>query len=188
VSVIVSCQLSLYGCCSSSSICLFVSSHKCNRNLYNNWDHPTSTWETATTRFINNRQNNHNKCELYIKYDSVAISKARCKLRFERARFNDYLFKIKQSDTNRCPDCVDQIENTEHVLLHCPRYEAQRTLLANRLSEHNIPLSKKLLLGQLFNSNSIYSNRNKSFNPIELLAWTGDFINYIFKSKQFILS
>lgn len=135
-----------------------------------------------------NRQNNHNKCELYIKYDSVAISKARCKLRFERARFNDYLFKIKQSDTNRCPECVDQIENTEHVLLHCPRYEAKRTLLANRLSEHNIPLSKELILGQLFNSNSIYSNRNKSFNPIELLAWTGDFINYIFKSKQFILS
>ena len=54
--------------------------------------------------------------------DASVISR----LRFNRARLNQSLHKRRISPTDKCPTCVDAVETVEHVVMHCPRYDAFR--------------------------------------------------------------
>ena len=55
------------------------------------------------------------------------------KLRLEKVHLNKYLNKIKLTDTELCNQCnLDEVEDIEHYLLHCPKYRIQRdTLITN---------------------------------------------------------
>ena len=70
------------------------------------------------------------------------------RLRFNRSRLNQSLFKRHRSDTDKCPTCPNVIETVEHVLMACPRYDKQRfecfyslSAIANKpLLSHVFPL------------------------------------------------
>jgi hypothetical protein len=48
------------------------------------------------------------------------------RLRFNRSRLNQSLFKRHRSDTDKCPNCSGTVETVEHVLMSCPRYDKER--------------------------------------------------------------
>ena len=48
------------------------------------------------------------------------------RLRFNRSRLNQSLFKRHRSHTDKCATCPDTSETVEHVLLTCPRYDRLR--------------------------------------------------------------
>ena len=48
------------------------------------------------------------------------------RLRFNRARLNQSLFKRHKSTSDKCPSCPDTTETVEHVIMSCPRYDRER--------------------------------------------------------------
>ena len=71
------------------------------------------------------------------------------KLRLEKVHLNKYLNKIKLSDTELCNQCnLDEVEDIEHYLLHCPKYRIQRDTLITNLRKIGInTISINTLLG-----------------------------------------
>ena len=70
-------------------------------------------------------------------------------LRLGNARLNQYLFRIKVTNTHLCTKCTLQVsESVDHYLLYCPAYAEQRNRLRNSLREMGInDLNKAELLG-----------------------------------------
>lgn len=60
---------------------------------------------------------------------------------------NDFLKKIKRTDSARCPACGAGSETVAHYLLECPIYAHERWILAKRLSKRGKPMTLKNLLG-----------------------------------------
>ena len=62
----------------------------------------------------------------------------------------EYLYRFRMSEGENCenPDCDREgvVETIEHLILHCPKYQVERGVLANRLSSLAIPLTMKVLL------------------------------------------
>ena len=49
------------------------------------------------------------------------------RLRFNRAKLNQSLFKRHRALSQFCPTCEDDVvETVEHVVMHCPRYDVSR--------------------------------------------------------------
>ena len=50
-------------------------------------------------------------------------------LRTAHCSLNQYLYRFGHADSPRCECRSGAIENVEHFLLHCPRYDSQRAKL-----------------------------------------------------------
>ncbi len=69
-------------------------------------------------------------------------------------RFNEYLTRFDIKFDAYCSKCVGKIENAEHIIFECSKYEEQRSLLKAKAQEKQIhwPCSEKVLISQkLFN-------------------------------------
>ena len=63
---------------------------------------------------------------LYLTLLSPSDASVISRLRFNRSRLNQSLFKRHKSDSDKCPTCPDSTESVQHVLISCPRYDVDR--------------------------------------------------------------
>ena len=120
---------------------------------------------------------NLNKRELYIKHDPPSVSKYRARFRFNRMKVNEVLNQYKLRDNPYCDECEDEIESREHLLLHCPIYDAKRYELFNQLDSIDVPLNINTVLGDVI---CIKTKRNQ----LDVLKWTGHFIEYVVITRK----
>ena len=59
------------------------------------------------------------------------------RLRFDHTGLNKTLFVIGKSNTDKCAEC-NLVENAEHVLMQCKRYEVERMQLRNKVVEAGV--------------------------------------------------
>ena len=63
---------------------------------------------------------------------------------------NSYLFKTKQTKSAKCRHCDYQEETTTHILLHCPKFNVQRTKLMASVRQLDLePIIKTILTNKL---------------------------------------
>jgi hypothetical protein len=67
-----------------------------------------------------------NELPLYLTVLSPSDASTLARLRFNRSKLNQTLFKRHRSNTDKCPSCPDTVETVEHVLMFCPRYDKYR--------------------------------------------------------------
>jgi hypothetical protein len=84
----------------------------------------------------------------YISHDSPFVAARRARLRFDRSSLNASLFKRRCSPTDKCPVC-GLVEDTDHVLLHCPAYDAARQACKAAFAFHKVDFNAGILLGQV---------------------------------------
>jgi len=122
------------------------------------------------------------KRELYILHDKPHISRIRARFRFNRVRNNELLHRYKKSPTPECPFCHAPIESINHMLMECPEYSNERKILSDHLDQvihGSVPISINILLGDY---RSIpYINFS---SLLEILNWTGKFIEFIVKTRN----
>jgi len=63
---------------------------------------------------------------LYLRTDSKTTASRRARLRFDRSGLNAARYRLRLSPTAACPDCKHPADDADHVLLHCPQYDAHR--------------------------------------------------------------
>lgn len=73
------------------------------------------------------------------------VETALAKLRVGHVGLNDYLYKIKKSNSNLCT--CGQAETRDHYLLACPLYDLSRGVLKGRCETLKVPFTVKNLLG-----------------------------------------
>lgn len=49
--------------------------------------------------------------------------------------FKQYLHRFKYEDDPFCPNCPDEIEDARHILLYCPRFDAERANVSEAFGE-----------------------------------------------------
>ena len=86
----------------------------------------------------------------YLKMDSRSTSVHRARLRLDRALTHANMYQRKLADSPYCPSarCHRQPETVQHLLLHCPRYQRDRSKLSALLRDHDLDLSLALILGE----------------------------------------
>ena len=67
-----------------------------------------------------------NELPLYLTTLSPSNASILARLRLNRSKLNQSLFKRHRSHTDKCPSCPDTVETVEHVVMSCPRYDQQR--------------------------------------------------------------
>jgi hypothetical protein len=65
------------------------------------------------------------------------------RLRFNRSRLNQSLYKRHRANTDKCSTCPNTVETVEHVVMSCPRYDKYRFKCFWLLSKitNQVPLS-----------------------------------------------
>ena len=71
------------------------------------------------------------------------------RLRLRCVNLNKYMQRIHIIDSNICTRCnLQQIEDVDHYLLHCPEYEYERDLMKTRLRNYDVTnVNSDILLG-----------------------------------------
>lgn len=85
----------------------------------------------------------------YLSHDSRSVAVTRARFRMNRANLNSWLFRYGAIPTSACPKCNDPNEDADHVLLHCPAYDAARRTCHLRFSQLGCPFTVDVLLGSL---------------------------------------
>ena len=80
---------------------------------------------------------------LYLYHDTKPLVILRAKLRFNLSLLNYSLFSRGGVNNASCPHCANVTETRDHVLLNCPMYAADRTLLSIITKQ---PLTLQLIL------------------------------------------
>ena len=62
------------------------------------------------------------------------IDTAKTRLRIWHTRLKSSLNKIKIATAPYCDQCPNNVEDTSHVMMHCPQYENQRNVLMEKVS------------------------------------------------------
>ena len=97
------------------------------------------------------------------------------KLRLRCVNLNKYLFKINASDTNLCTRCnLDEREDIDHYLLHCPSYVQQRSQMTQNLRKIGV---------HIVTSNILLGSSNHDIDVKKKI--TGILEKYIVQSKRF---
>jgi hypothetical protein len=152
------------------------------QNSYHKW---ITSNTSITLRGLKPLALQNHKREYYIVHDAPHISRFRALFRLNRFRNNELLFKYRQSPHPRCPFCDFPDESNFHILMDCPEYSNERKILNDRirtLLHHSMPITMNILLGDY---RSIpYINKNSLLN---ILTWTGHFIEYIVERRKRIL-
>ena len=106
---------------------------------------------------------------------SKAIASRITQLRTQHGHMNVYLYEIK-AISSRC-SCGGITQNTEHVLLHCRKYERQRKVLREelkqRLSVHALLYTTRGIeaLAKFLNTTDIYTRPNVKQNAGLNVGW-----------------
>lgn len=86
---------------------------------------------------------------LYLLHDPALVAKRRARLRFDRSSLNKSLFRRRLAASPYCPDCPNDEDTAEHILLHCQRYDAARSACDAVFRQYNVHMTLATLLGEL---------------------------------------
>lgn len=90
----------------------------------------------------------------YLRLDRRSTAVIRARLRLDRAKLNSSLFDRKLVASPHCEHCrsinprVKREETPQHLLMECPRFQAERRALIDALSKHDVKLDLRVLLGE----------------------------------------
>jgi ribonuclease HI/endonuclease/exonuclease/phosphatase family metal-dependent hydrolase len=81
-------------------------------------------------------------------YNTVSLTRRQtaqlARLRSGHCSLNQYLHRFGHAESPKCECGSDAIENVEHFLLHCPRYDRQRALLVKKVGVGGMRVEKLL--------------------------------------------
>jgi len=112
-------------------------------------------WEIDLKRILNTKnyfiKDNDQKPWIRAKYRKLDTCLTR--ITTKHTRLKQHLYRIKMENDPFCRWCRNQEETIEHMILHCPRFNSQRTKLKQALTQINI---------QEFNTNLLITGANQT--------------------------
>ena len=89
----------------------------------------------------------------YLAIDGKRLAMLRARLRFNRSSLNHSLYRRGLTESRYCSTCGDGVDETaDHVVMHCPAFDATRYQVRCALSYYRLPLSTPLALGHVENT------------------------------------
>ena len=86
----------------------------------------------------------------YVMSDSRVVGALRARLRLDRSLLNESMSRRGATNVQAtCPHCPLQIEDVDHVILHCPAYHVARARCFDTLRHHGFATSIASVLGEL---------------------------------------
>jgi hypothetical protein len=129
----------------------------------------------ATAASLFKRVQSRVKPASYLLSDPRPTAVLRARFRLNRANLNAWLYRCGAVPAPRCPKCNHPSEDLDHVILHCPAYNAPRLACQAELLRLGAPSSLPVLLGSM---DDVPQNHRRS-----CLAATATFVSNISASR-----
>ena len=95
-------------------------------------------WNTNKTSFYIGQHIVDVSKEIWIPSGSRHIDSVMARFRSGCVGVNEFLYKIKQTNSPDCPNSINTIETIQHFVCYCPKYTNSRDQFSSSLAELKI--------------------------------------------------